>query len=72
LSNIDTSDGFYRIAIHSEDTPKLEIMFLTEDEEEQLIGLSLVSPMGWKQSPPLLTAATEMMAYLANSKLHRK
>jgi hypothetical protein len=52
LSKIDISDGFYLIAICSEDVPKLAIMFLTESGEEQLIGIPLVLPMGWKQSPP--------------------
>jgi hypothetical protein len=48
LSKIDISDGFYRIAIRSEDVPKLAVMFSTEPGEEQLIGLPLVLPMGWK------------------------
>jgi hypothetical protein len=30
LSKIDISDGFYRIAIHSKDVPKLAIMFPTD------------------------------------------
>jgi hypothetical protein len=32
----------------------------------------LVLPMGWKQSPPLFTAATEIVADLANGKLQAK
>jgi hypothetical protein len=53
LSKIDISDGFYRIAIPSEDLPKLEVMFPMAPGEEKLIGLQLVLPMGWKKSPPL-------------------
>jgi hypothetical protein len=39
---------------------------------EQLIGLPFVLPMGWKQSPPLFTAATEKVVDLANTKLQSK
>jgi hypothetical protein len=69
LSKIDIADGFYRIAIRSNDVPKLAIMFPTAEGEEPLVGLPLVLPMGWKQSPPLFTAATETVADLANTKL---
>jgi hypothetical protein len=69
LSKIDIADGFYRIAIRSEDVSKLAIMFPTAEGEDQLIGHPLVPPMGWKQSPPLFTAATETVADLANTKL---
>jgi hypothetical protein len=31
LSKINISDGFYRIAIHPDDIPKLAIMFPTQD-----------------------------------------
>jgi hypothetical protein len=69
LSKIDIVDGFYRIAIRSNDVPKLAIMFPTAEGEEPLVGLPLFLPMGWKQSPPLFTAATETVADLANNKL---
>jgi hypothetical protein len=68
LSKIDIADGFYRIWINAEDVPKLGIMFPGEDGE-QLVGFPLVLPMGWMQSPPLFTAATEMVADLANQQL---
>jgi hypothetical protein len=69
LSKIDITDGCYRINIRTDDIPKLAIMFPTQDGEEQLIGLSLVLPMGRKKSPPLFTAATEIVTDLANTKL---
>jgi hypothetical protein len=69
LSKIDIADGFYRIAIRSNDVPKLAIMIPTAKCEEPLVGLHLVLPMGWKQSPPLFTVATETVANLANTKL---
>jgi hypothetical protein len=46
LSKIDISDGFYCIAIRSEDVPKFAVMFPTAPGEEQLIGLPLVLTMG--------------------------
>jgi hypothetical protein len=72
LSKIDISDRFYRIAIRSEDIPKLAIMFPKEAGEEQLIGLPSILPMGWRKSPPLFTSATETVADLANSKLRSR
>jgi hypothetical protein len=72
LSKIDISDGLYRIAIRSEDVPKLAVMFPTAPGEETLIGLPLVLPMGWKQSPPLFTAATDTVVDLANTKLQSR
>jgi hypothetical protein len=39
------------------------------NDGEQLVGFPLVLPMGWMQSPPLFTAATETVADLANQKL---
>jgi hypothetical protein len=72
LSKIDISDGLYRIDIRSEDVPKMAIIFPKAAGEEQLIGLPLVLPMGWKQSPPLLTTATETVDDLANNKLRSR
>jgi hypothetical protein len=72
LSKIDIADGFYRIAIRPDDVPKLAILFPNREGEEPLIGFPLVLPMGWKQSPPLFTAATETVADLANGKLRAK
>jgi hypothetical protein len=72
LSKIDISDGFYRIAIRSEDIPKMAVMFPIAPGAEQLVGLPLVLPMGLKQSSPLFTAETETAADLANSKLQSR
>jgi hypothetical protein len=72
LSKIDISDGFYRIAIRSEDIPKLAVMFPTAPGAEHLVGLPLVLPMGWKQYPPLFTAATETVVDLATSRLQSR
>jgi hypothetical protein len=66
LSKIDIADGFYRIWIKVEYVPKLGVLLPPRDREEPLIGFPLVLPMGWIQSPPLFTAATETVAGLAN------
>jgi hypothetical protein len=72
LSKIDVADAFYRIWIRSVDVPKLGVLFSDKDGEEQMVGLPLVPPMGWNQSPPILTAATEIVADLANQHLLTK
>jgi hypothetical protein len=72
MSKTDISGGFYRIAIRSEDVPKLAVMFPTAPGEEQLIGLPLMLPMGWKQPPTLFMAVTETVADLANDKLQSR
>jgi hypothetical protein len=72
LSKIDIADRSYHIAIRPDDIPKLAIIFPNREGEEQLIGLPLVLSMGWKQSPPLFTTATETVADLANGKLRAK
>jgi hypothetical protein len=72
LSKIDIPDGFYRIAIRPKYEPKLATMFPTEKGEEQWVGFYLVLSMGWNQSAPLFTVATDIVAYLVNKKLHLK
>jgi hypothetical protein len=67
LSKIDIADGFYCIWIKAEDVPKLGVMFPSEGEP--LMAPPLILPMGWMQSPPLFTAATETVADLVNHQL---
>ena len=59
LSKIDISDGFYRIAVRTEDAPKLAVLFPTREGEPPLVGIPLVLPMGWCESPPSFCVATE-------------
>jgi hypothetical protein len=47
----------------------LSVLFHVGVGEESMAGLPLMSPMGWKQSPPILTAATETVVDLANRRL---
>jgi hypothetical protein len=69
LSKIDIADGFYRIGVNDVDVAKLGAVVPTEPGEPQVIGFPLVLPMGWMQSPPLFTAATETVVDLANQAL---
>jgi hypothetical protein len=69
LSKIDISDGFYRIWVNANDVPKLGVVVPTLPGQPKIIGSPLVLPMGWMQSPPLFTAATETVADLANQEL---
>jgi hypothetical protein len=69
LSKIDIADGFYHIWIKAEDVPKIGVLFPSRAGKAPMIGFPLVLPMGWMQSPPLFTAATETVANLANSDL---
>lgn len=71
LIKVDLSDGFYRIGLSAGDMPKLGLVFPTKPGEEQLVAIPLVLPMGWKNSPPIFSAATETIADLANQRLRQ-
>ena len=72
LLKLDISDGFYRVAIAPKDIPKLGVVFPTRNGAEPLVALPLVLPMGWKNSPPIFSAATETAADLANHALQHQ
>ena len=69
LMKVDISDGFYRINLNIDDIPKLGVVFPTAPGQEPLVALLLVLPMGWKNSPPIFTTATETIADLTNQRL---
>ena len=69
MLKIDLSDGFYRLDLNVEDIPKLGVVFPTNEGEEPLVAFPLVLPMGWKNSPPVFSTATETIADLANQRL---
>jgi hypothetical protein len=66
LSKVYIADDFYRIWVRSGDVAKLGVLLPTRSGEEPLIGFPLALPMGWSQSPPIFTSATETIADLAN------
>lgn len=67
MIKVDLSDGFYRIALNPDDIPKLGVVFPTRPGEEELVAFPLVLPMGWANSPPIFSTATETIADVANS-----
>jgi hypothetical protein len=69
LSKINIADGFYRLGVNDVDVAKLGVVVPTDPGKPQVIGFSLVLPMGWMQSPPIFTAAAETVAELANQAL---
>ena len=71
LIKLDISDGFYHIAVNIDDIPKLGMVYPTPLGAEPLIAFPLVLPMGWTNSPPIFSTATETVADLANMRLHQ-
>ena len=69
LLKVDLSDGFYRVNLNIDDIPKLGVVFPTKPGEPQLVAFPLVLPMGWKNSPPIFSTATETVADLTNHQL---
>ena len=68
LMKTDASDGFYRVGLAPRDCPKLGLLFPTIPTlDEPLVAIPLVLPMGWKNSPPIFSTATETVADVANA-----
>jgi hypothetical protein len=65
LAKIDIADGFYRIPLRAADVPKLGVA-LPATQGPLLVAFPLSLPMGWVESPPYFTAATETACDLAN------
>ncbi|KAL3816089.1 hypothetical protein ACHAXA_011414 [Cyclostephanos tholiformis] len=69
LLKLDISDGFYCIGLAVDNIPKLGVAFPALPHQETLIAFPLVLPMGWTNSPPISSTATETIADLANTRL---
>ena len=69
LPKFDISDGFYRVNLNIDDVPKLGVAFPAKPGEPKCIAFFLVLPMGWENSPPIFSAATETIADLANQRI---
>jgi len=72
LMKVDLSDGFYRINLNVGDIPKLGVVFPTEPGDDPLVAFPLVLPMGWSNSPPIFSTATETIADLTNQRLQEQ
>ena len=66
MLKLDISDGFYRIDIALDDIPHLGVVFPVKPGAEPLVAFPLVLHMGWKNSPPIFSSATETAANIAN------
>ncbi|KAL7526950.1 hypothetical protein ACHAXR_005745 [Thalassiosira sp. AJA248-18] len=71
LNKTDLSDGFYRVGLNVGDIPKLGVVFPTRPGDPPLVALPLVTPMGWKNSPPSFSTATETIADMTNTRLQQ-
>ncbi len=69
MIKLDISDGFYWIGLNIDDIPKLGVVFPMLPGDEPLIAFPLVLPMGWMNSPPIFSPATETIADIANARL---
>jgi hypothetical protein len=69
MIKLDISDGFYRIGLNIDDIPKMGVVFPTLPGDEPLIAFPLVLPMGWTNSPPVFSTATDIIADIANAQL---
>lgn len=69
LIKLDISDGFYRIGVAVDDIPRLGVIFPTPPGAAPLVAFPLVLPMGWTNSPPIFSTATETIADIANARL---
>jgi hypothetical protein len=69
MCKVDVADGFYRLHLAPGDIPSLGVAFPPAPDGTPLIALPLTCPMGWVESPPWFTAATETGADLANTLL---
>jgi hypothetical protein len=65
LGKIDISDGFYRIGLQASDIPRLGVI-LPQTGTQLYAAFPLALPMGWVESPPYFTAATETACDLTN------
>ncbi len=69
MIKLDISDSFYRIGLNIDDIPKLGVVFPMLPGDESLIAFLLVLPMGWTNSPPIFSTATETIADTASAQL---
>ena len=72
LLKIDIADGFYRIWLNEDDIPTLAVSLPPLHGDTLLLALPLVLPMGWTESPPYFTTATETVADIANQRLQNR
>ena len=70
LSKYDLADAFMRVGLSPSMILKLTVAVpMTSPDEDPLIAVPMVLPMGWMESPPTFCTVTETIADLANAKI---
>jgi hypothetical protein len=69
MTKEDVADGFYRLHTRPSDILALGVVFVSAADSTPLVAFPLTCPMGWVESPPWFTTATETGADLANAVL---
>ena len=69
LSKTDLSDGFYQLHLSPSGALQLAMPFPSNHGEPPLVAVPTRLPMGWTESPPAFSAATETIADITNQLL---
>jgi hypothetical protein len=69
MIKLDISNGLIWIGLNIDDIPKLGVVFPMLPGAKPLIAFPLVLPMGWMNSPPVFSTATETIADIVNAQL---
>ena len=70
LSKYDLADAFMRVGLSPSVILKLAMaVLMTSPDDDPLIAVPMVLPMGWMESPPTFCTVTETIADLANAKI---
>jgi hypothetical protein len=72
LIKVNIADGFYRIWLNENDIMSLAVSLPPLHGDTLLVALPLVLPMGWTESPPYFTTATETIADMTNHRLQNR
>ena len=71
MAKIDIADGFYRLGLAPWDVPKLGVLLPQMGDEEPMVALPFVLPIGWIHSPPFFSAVTETAVDVMNHRLNQ-
>ena len=69
LAKTDLSDGFYQLHLTPSGALQLAMPFPSTHDEPPLVAIPTRLPMGWTESPPVFSTATETIADIANAHL---
>jgi hypothetical protein len=66
LSKHNIKDGFYRMFLKADNCIRLAIILHKYEGEPQLIAVPMAATMGWRQSPPVFSVMSAMVADVTN------